>query len=80
MCLHLCEPVDPDNSDWSCSAPRAKQLQVNLAAGESKKIRVFVHAYRSIEKKTRNNRIVVEALDQAGDVVAKNSIGVNTIN
>ena len=76
----LCEPFDPTNGDWSCRTPRAEQLQVELAAGESKKIRVYVHAYRAIEKNPVRHRVVIEARDQAGKIVAKTSMGISTLN
>ena len=76
----LCGPFDPTNGDWSCRTPRAEQLQVELAAGESKKIRVYVHAYRAIEKNPVRHRVVIEARDQAGKIVAKTSMGISTLN
>ena len=78
--LQLCEPVDPVNNNWSCIYSRDTQLQVDLAAGESKKILVYVHAGHSIKKKPVQNRIFLEARDRAGEVVAKTSIGISTIN
>ena len=76
----LCEPVDPTSGDWSCLTPRAEQLQVDLAAGESKKIRVFVHVTGAIEQKPVKHRVFVQAQDQAGEIVAVTSMGISTIN
>lgn len=77
----LCEPINPvDGTDWSCARPRANQIQVELSAGMSKKILVFVHARQAIKSKPVDNRIVVEVRDNAGDVVSKHSIGVSAIN
>ena len=76
----LCEPVDPASGDWTCLSPRTERLQVDLAAGQSKKIRVFVHAYREIKQYPVKHRVFVEARDQAGKIVAKTGIGVSTLN
>ena len=76
----LCEPIDPDNGNWSCSNPRDTQLQVELTAGETKRIRVFVHARQAIDIKPARNRIILEALDSAGEIVSKTSMGISTIN
>ena len=76
----LCEPADPANGDWSCLAPRAQQLQVDLAVGELKTIRVYVHAYRAIEQFPVKHRVFIEARDQAGEIVAKTGIGVSTLD
>ena len=76
----LCEPLDPANGNWSCSMPRDTQLQVELGADETKKLLVFVHAKTAIAKKPIANRINVEASDSAGEVVAKTSMGISTVN
>ena len=76
----LCEPVDPVNSDWSCITPRDTQIQVELEPNERKKILVFVHAWQSIDKQPVANRIYLEAHDSTGEVVAKTSMGISTIN
>ena len=76
----LCEPQDPANGNWSCISPRDTQLQVDLEPGETKRILVYVHARESIDKKPVANRIHLEARDGAGQVVAKTSMGISTIN
>ena len=74
----FCEPVDWNAGDWSCLQPRSEQLQVNLAAGETKKIRVFVHAFEHILNRPATNRLYVDAQDSAGETVARASIGIYT--
>lgn len=76
----LCEPINPANSNWSCSTPRNTQLQVDLSSGETKLILVFVHARQLIDEKPVINRIYVEARDRAGDIVATTSMGISTKN
>ena len=76
----FCEPANSSTGDWSCVAPRSEQLQVGLAPNEVKKIRVFVHAYTSIDTKPEANIIYVEANDMAGETVSKTSMGVYTVN
>ena len=76
----LCEPVDPTTGNWSCITPRDTQIQVELTAGESKKILLFFHAKQPIDPMPVANRVYVEARDGANESVAKHSIGVSTIN
>ena len=76
----LCEPIDPAIGNWSCITANAEELVVDLAAKQQKKILVFVHANHKIDRLPVKNRIIVMAHDQTGEVVAKNSIGVFTIN
>ena len=76
----LCEPINPGNGNWSCISPQDTQVQVELDAGETKNIIVFVHANQPIDEKPVANRIYVEAHDGAGEIVAKTSMGISTIN
>ena len=75
---HFCEPVDWSTGDWSCLAPRAEQIQVALAPGETKKIRAFTHANKTITSKAVSHRIYIEAQDETGDAVAKTSLAVSS--
>lgn len=76
----LCEPLDPANNNWSCISPRDTQVQVDIEPSETKKILVYVHARASIDKRVIQNRLYLDASDSAGEVVAKTSMGISTIN
>ena len=68
------------NGSYQCLQPLNTELYVALAAGESKKVQVFVSAVEAISKNLSDNRIYVEARDRAGELVAINSIGVFTLD
>ena len=72
----LCETQG--GGSFKCIQPSTRQLQVNLEPGEVKRIKVFAHAKDAIAQKPATNRIFVEARDQAGALIAKNSIGIYT--
>ena len=74
----LCETES--NASYRCINPLTNQLQVELDSGQSRKIIVFAHADKTITKNPVFNRIYLEARDQSGVIVAKNSIGVYTVN
>ena len=76
--LKLCETVSADN--YQCLNPLTEQIQVTLAGDESTKVIVFAHANRAITQTSVTNRIFLEGRDQTGELVAKNSIGVYTID
>ena len=74
----LCETVGGGNN--KCLNPVAEQIQIELAAGQTKNVFVFNHAHQSINRNPRTHRLNVEARDQTGEIVAKNSIGIYTQN
>ena len=74
----LCETIG--NGDWKCINSPVEQLLLELESGQSKNILVFVRAKQSIDHKPAAHRLFIEALDQSGNVVAKNGIAVRTIN
>ena len=76
----LCEPLDPANNEWSCITPGDVQIDVELAAGEVKKLLVFVHARVPIAQRKVQNRINIEARGATGEIVAKTSLGISTLD
>ena len=74
----LCEIIGGGN--YQCINPLSEQIQIGLSAGETRQMVVFAHADQPIARKPVFNRIFVDARDQAGELVARNSIGVYTLN
>ena len=74
----LCEIIG--GRSYKCSNPPEEQIQVTLNAQQSKSVWVFAHAKRTIVEDPEANRIIVEARDLTGKIVAKNSIGIYTVN
>ena len=53
----------------------------NLVSGDTNnKDDIFVHALPSIAKREIQNRINTEARDSSGEIVAKTSLGISTID
>ena len=77
--VKFCEPLNILGP--TCAGqPLTDELQLTIPSGKTQKVKVFIHANDPIDRIPARNRVIIEARDQSDEVIAKNSIGVYTVD